>query len=116
MHKTRTPICTWFWGAYLATTQTPGISALGFQRQLGISRYETAFQMLHKLRSAMIRPDRDMIGGQFPVEVDETYVGGRTRGEGRGVHHKVVVVGAVEVRRGTKGGAPAAKLTLSRGQ
>jgi len=107
MHKTHTPICTWFWGAYLATTQTPGISALGFQRQLGIPRYETAYQMLHKLRSAMIRPDRDMIGGQYPVEVDETFIGGRTRGEGRGVHHKAIVVAGVEERRGTRDGPQA---------
>jgi len=92
-------LCRWFWGAYLVTTNTPGMSALQFQRQLGITRYETAFQMFHKLRSSMIRPDRDTIGGQYPVEVDETYVGGRTRGEGRGVHHKATVVGSVEVRR-----------------
>jgi hypothetical protein len=39
------------------------MSALQFQRQLGIGRYETAFQMLHKLRSAMVRPERDGIGG-----------------------------------------------------
>jgi transposase-like protein len=87
----------WFWGAYLVTTQTPGQSALQFQRQLGISRYETAFQMLHKLRAGMVRPERSAIGGQYPVEVDETLVGGRTRGEGRGVHHMATVVGAVEV-------------------
>jgi transposase-like protein len=69
-----------------------------FQRQLGIECYETAFQILHKLRAGMVRPERDGIGGQYPVEVDEALVGGRTRGEGRGVHHKAVVVGAVEVR------------------
>lgn len=62
------------------------------------SRYETAFQILHKLRAAMVRPDRDRIGGKWPVEVDEAYVGGKTRGEGRGVHHKAMVAGAVEVR------------------
>ena len=46
-------------------------------------RYETAFQILHKLR--MVRPNQDRIGGQPKnhVEVDETWVGGRTRGEGR---------------------------------
>jgi len=98
MRGSHTPLYTWFWGAYLVTTNTPGMSALQFQRQLGIPRYETAFQMLHKLRASMIRPDRDTIGGQYPVEVDETYVGGRTRGEGRGVHHKATVVGSVEVR------------------
>ncbi len=91
-------LSTWFWGAYLVTTQTPGMSALQFQRQLGLKRYETAFQILHKLRAGMVRPDRDAIGGDHAVEVDETFVGGRTRGEGPGVHHKVCVVGAVEVR------------------
>ena len=98
MHATRTPLQVWFWGAYLVTTQTPGMSALQFQRQLGIRRYETAFQLLHKLRAGMVRPDQDRIGGDWPVEVDETLVGGKTRGEGRGVHHKTYVVGAVEAR------------------
>ena len=98
MQGTRTPLSVWFWGAYLVTTQTPGQSALQFQRQFGLTRYETAFQILHKLRAGMVRPERDAIGGDFPVEVDECYVGGRTRGEGRGVHHGVTVVGAVEVR------------------
>ena len=103
MQSSHMPLSLWFWGAYLVTTQTPGQSALQFQRQLGIGRYETAFQTLHKLRAGMVRPDRDAIGGQYPVEVDETLVGGRTRGEGRGVHHKATVVGAVEVRRRRKG-------------
>ena len=98
MEGTHTPLSTWFWGAYLVTTMTPGMSALQFQRQLGISRYETAFQILHKLRAAMFRPERDTIGGEHVVELDETFVGGRTRGEGRGKHHKAVVVGAVEIR------------------
>jgi len=99
MHATRTPLQIWFWGAYLVTTQTPGMSALQFQRQLGLSRYETAFQVLHKLRAGMVRPDRDRIGAQWPVEVDEVLVGGKTRGEGRGVHHKTYVAGAVESRQ-----------------
>ena len=90
MQSTHTPLSTWFWGAYLVTTQTPGQSALQFQRQLGLSRYETAFQILHKLRAGMVRPERDQIGGEYPVEVDETFIGG--------VHNKAVVVGAVEVR------------------
>jgi ISXO2-like transposase domain len=45
-----------------------------------------------------VRPERDTIGGEYPVEVDECCVGGRTRGEGRGVHHKATVVGAIEIR------------------
>jgi hypothetical protein len=98
MQKTHTPLSTWLWGAYLMTTQTPGISAVQFQRQLGLTQYETAFNILHKLRSGMVRPDRDRIGSEHPVELDECYVGGATRGEGSGVHHKVLVIGAVEVR------------------
>src|SRR6516165_2583173 len=98
MKSSRTPLSVWFWGAYLVTTQTPGQSALQFQRQLGLSRYETAFQLLHKLRAGLVRPERDAIGDQHPVEVDEALVGGRTRGEGRGNHHKTTVVGAIEVR------------------
>ena len=99
MMGSHTPLSVWFWGAYLVATQTPGQSALPFQRQLGMSRYETAVQMLHTLRAGMVRPERDAIGSQYPVEVDETFVGGRTKGEGYGVHHKATVVGAIEVRQ-----------------
>lgn len=100
MERSRTPLSVWFWAAYLMTSQTPGMSAVQFQRQLGLSRYETAFQILHKLRAGMVRPDQDRIGGRHGehVEVDETWVGGRTRGKGRGVHDKTLVASAVEVR------------------
>jgi len=92
MQSSHTPLSTWFWGAYLMTTETPGQSAVQFQRQLGLTRYETAFQILHKLRAGMVRPERDAIGGEkYPVEVDECLVGGETRGEGRGRQHKSVV-------------------------
>jgi transposase-like protein len=99
MQRTHMPISIWFWAACLVSSQTPGMRAVQFQRQLGLKRYETAFQILHKLRVAMVRPDRDRIGGGFPVEVDETWVGGRTRGEGRGRHHKTLVLGAIEERK-----------------
>lgn len=55
--------------------------------------------MLHKLRAAMVRPERDSIGQRFPVEVDETFVGGATQGKGSGITDKVLVVGAVEIMR-----------------
>src|SRR5260370_2957185 len=99
--KSHTPLSIWFWAAYLASTHTQGISAVQFQRQLGIKRYETAFQLLHKLRAGMGRPERDRIGGhpETHVEIDETLVGGATRGLGRGVHDLSLVVAAVEVRR-----------------
>jgi transposase-like protein len=97
MHKSRQPLHTWFWAAYLVTTQTPGMSALQFQRQLGIGRYETAFNLLHKLRAGMLRPDHDPIGDPYPVEVDEAFVGGKTIGKGRGVTDAPLVIAAVEV-------------------
>src|SRR5271166_5605170 len=107
MERSHTPLSTWFWAAYLVASQTQGMSAVQFQRQLGLTRYETAFQILHKLRAGMVRPHQDRIGGRANehVEVDETWIGGRTRGEGRGVHHKVLVACAVEVRHRKPGTA-----------
>jgi hypothetical protein len=112
MQDSKLPLLRWFWGAYLVTSETPGMSALQFRRQLGVKRYEPAFMMLHKLRAAMIRPNRDRIGQgvdwktkeprRYDVELDEAYVGGKTRGKGKGVTDKAIVVGAVEVRWGLK--------------
>ena len=89
-------------GRYLVASQTPGISAIPVSAAARIvALYETAFHILHKLRVGMVRPDQDRIGGNpgEHVEADETWVGGRTRGEGRGVHHKTLVAAAVEVRQ-----------------
>lgn len=99
LHGSKVPLAAWFWAAYLVTTHTPGFSALQLQRQLGLNRYETAWAMLHKLRRAMVRPERDRISGK--IEVDETYVGGveeGRRGGRRRESTKSIVVGAVEVR------------------
>ena len=62
MERSHTPLSTWFWAAYLVASQTPGMSAVQFQRQLGLTRYETAFGILHKLRAGIVRPDQDRIG------------------------------------------------------
>jgi len=107
MERSHTSLPGWFWAAYLITSQTPGVSAVQFQRKLGISRYKSAFQILHKLRAGMVRPAQDRRDGNAGehVEVDESYVGGRTRGKGRDVHDTVLVATAVEVRQqkpGTK--------------
>jgi len=98
LHRTRTPLHLWFWGAYLVTTATPGISALQLRRQLGIKRYETAWTMLHKLRRAMVNPAREPLTGA--VEVDECFVGGHEAGLRGGRQHgvKALVVVAVEIR------------------
>lgn len=98
LHKTRTPLHLWFWAAYLMSTPTPGSSALQLQRQLGLGRYETAWMMLHKLRRAMINPEREPLTGQ--VEVDECFVGGVEAGlrGGRARGTKALVVVGVEAR------------------
>ena len=46
LHRTKIPLTQWFWTAYLMTTDKRGVSALLVQRQLGLSRYETAWMML----------------------------------------------------------------------
>jgi transposase-like protein len=98
LHKTHTPLHLWFWAAYLMSTPTPGLSAVQLQRQLGISRYETAWMMLHKLRRAMVNPERTPLSGE--VEVDECFVGGHQAGlrGGRERGQKALVAVAVEVR------------------
>jgi len=97
MHRSRMPLTTWFQAAYLSTTHTPGISALQFQRQVGLPTYRTAFQMLHKLRAATVSPSRSKLSGI--VEVDETYIGGAKPGKrGRGALGKCIVIGAVDTK------------------
>jgi transposase-like protein len=78
LHKTKIPLTHWFWAAYLMTTDKRGVSALLIQRQLGLSRYETAWMLLHKLRRAMVNVAREPLYGE--VEVDETWVGGEQAG------------------------------------
>lgn len=100
MHRTKQDLVTWFHAAYLMTTLTPGFSALQFQRQMGLSRYETAFNMLHKFRAALVVPGREPLHGE--VEIDEAYVGGVEEGRpGRGGETKALVVCAVELVRWT---------------
>ncbi len=98
MHKTRLPLRTWFWAAYLVSTFHPGISAKQLQRQLGLSRHETAWAMLHKLRAAMVAPERELLKGE--VEIDEFFLGGHEEGLKGGRQHgkKVLVGAAIEVR------------------
>lgn len=92
---THKPLQLWLRAMWLITSQKNGVSALNMQRQLGLTRYETAWVWLHKLRRAMVRPGRDRLSGV--VEVDETYVGGVESGvRGRESFTKTVVVVAAE--------------------
>jgi transposase-like protein len=73
-NKTRTPLKDWFGAIWYITNQKNGVSALGIYRLLGLGSYQTAWTILHKLRSAMVNPERQKLSGH--VEVDETFVGG----------------------------------------
>ena len=98
MHGTRTPLRVWFWAAYLVATHHPGISAKQLQRQLGLSRYETAWLILQKLRRAMVAPEREPLRAE--VEIDEFYLGGLEEGQKGGRQHgkKALCAVAVEAR------------------
>ena len=85
---------------WYVVNQKSGVSALGLQRVLGLGSYHTAWNWLHKLRRAMVRPGRDRLTGV--VEVDEIFIGGERPGKrGRGAAGKALVV--VAVQEGEKG-------------
>src|SRR6266516_3262427 len=99
-HRSHSPISTWFAAVWFVTSQKNGVSAQGLQRVLGFGSDETAWAWLHKLRRAMVRPDRERLAGL--VEVDETYIGAIKRDRrrhGRGTDKTLVVI-AVETPPG----------------
>jgi len=94
-HDTRMPLSLWFRAIWYITSQKYGASALGVQRVLGLGSYHTAWAWLHRLRRAMVRPDRDRLSGT--VEVDETFWGAAKSGKrGRGADGKTLILVAVE--------------------
>jgi transposase-like protein len=94
--RSRVPLQDWFTAAWYMTNQKHGLSALGLQQLLGLGSYQTAWTMLHKLRTAMVRLGRDRLHGS--VEVDETYVGGAEEGvRGRETNTKFIVGIAIEI-------------------
>ena len=99
---TRKPLMDWFIAIWWLTTQKNGASAQGLQRVLGLQTYKTAWTWLHKIRTAMVNPNRKKLSGT--VEIDETLVGGVATGKrGRGAENKVLVIIATEID-GTKVG------------
>jgi ribosomal protein L37AE/L43A len=99
MERSHLPLTTWFAAAYLVSSLTPGVSALQLQRQLGLASFKSAWLLLHKLRRAMVNPDRKPLSGT--VEVDETWIGGNQAGlkGGRQQHDRKAVLVAVAVER-----------------
>jgi len=92
------PLTTWFTAVLLLVEAKKGMSALQLKRTIwGTNKgsYKTAWYLCHRIRAAMNEVDRPMLDGT--VEMDETYVGGKSRGYGhswRGERHtKQVVIG-----------------------
>jgi len=94
-NDTHKPLRLWFEAMWYVTNQKSGVSALGLQRVLGLGSYHTAWNWLHKLRRAMVRPGRDRLDGV--VEIDEIFLGGERPGKrGRGAAGKTLVLVAVQ--------------------
>jgi transposase-like protein len=93
---THKPLRVWFEAIWHMTNQKNGVSALGLQRALGLGSYRTAWNWLHKLRRAMVRPGRDRLVGV--VEVDEAFIGGAEPGKrGRGAAGKSLILVCAQV-------------------
>ncbi len=98
MEGSHISLVKWVMAFHLLCSSKKGMSALQLQRNLGIGSYKSAWHLAHRIRYAMTQePLAHMLKGT--VEVDETYVGGVTRGKGRvgkGSPSKTPVVALVE--------------------
>jgi transposase-like protein len=94
-HDTKLPLRKWFMAVLLMVEARKGISANQMKRTLGVS-YKTAWYLCHRIRAAM--KDLNPIPLTGLIEADETWIGGRQKGVGRGNWRvgKKMVLGAIE--------------------
>ncbi len=93
-HDTHLPLWKWFLAVYLIVESKKGISANQLKRTIGVS-YKTAWYLCHRIRAALKEVDAQLLKGI--IETDETFVGGKVEGMGRGYKgNKTVVVGAFQ--------------------
>lgn len=91
--RSTTPLQKWFYAMYLFTTSRHGVPAKELQRQLSVT-YKTAWRMGHEIRKYLGKVDGDD-GLSGHIEVDETYIGGKThRHEWQS--RKIIVFGMLE--------------------
>lgn len=89
----RTPLTVWYYAIYLFIATRHGVSGKELQRQLGVT-YKTAYRIGQQIRDLMGKADT-FVALRGHVEIDETYVGGRMTGSGKGLRtaNKTVVIG-----------------------
>ena len=74
MESSKLGFQTWAIAIYLATTSLKGVSSMKLHRDLGITQ-KSAWHLAHRIREAWADHGSHTLDG--PVEVDETYVGGK---------------------------------------
>lgn len=96
MEDSHIPLHKWLIGFYMMCASKTQVSALQLQRQLEIGSYRSAWFLCHRIRYALKDADpANLLQGT--VEADETYIGGRVRGKGRGYKkNKMAVVSLLE--------------------
>src|SRR6266404_8342445 len=94
-HDSHLPLWKWFLTIYLMIESKKGISANQVSRTVRTT-YKTAWFLCHRIRAAMREVTAEKLNGI--VEIDETYIGGRIHGRGRGFkgENKTAVIGAVQ--------------------
>jgi transposase-like protein len=93
-HDSHLPLKKWFVAIYLVVESKKGISANQMKRTIDVS-YKTAWYLCHRIRDAMTASAIEPLMGT--IEVDETYVGGKTEGKGHGYKgNKTIAAGIVE--------------------
>ena len=97
-HDSHLPLTKWFAAIALMVEAKKGVSANQVARHIGVS-YKTAWHLCHRIRTAMSETESPMLGGSGKVvEVDETFIGGKSRGKGHkaGKQAKIAVLGIAE--------------------
>jgi transposase-like protein len=97
MHRSHITLRQWVQAYHSMCSHKKGVSALQLQRNLGLHSYKAAWHLAHRIRFTMREePLAGLLKGV--VEVDETYIGGKTKGgkRGRGAERKTPVVALVE--------------------